>query len=536
MVPDGLGDGADRRPARLTWAFVALGVLLRLGRMALDFPLWWDEAFVGVNFLHRGYRDLLRPLDYGQVCPPLFLWAEKAAVEVFGFSATSLRLVPLACAVGSVFLFRHASGRVLKGWPWALATAIFAVAYHPIRHATDAKPYASDLFVATALLALALEWRHDPSRPRWLWALAAAAPFALAMSYPAAFVAGGIALALFVPVTKADRRDTRLAFGAFLLATVGSFAGLYVAVTRGQAAATLPAMQPDWSGAFPPLGSPWALVRWLVSVHAGSLMAYPCGDDRGASSLTLLAVLVGAGVLRRRGGRSILALCLGPLAVALVAAALRRYPYGGGAVAGAARVTQYAAPGLCLLAGLGAATLVGRLRRRRLALAISLVGLVAVGVVPLALEAGHPYRSVHSQRSRAFARLFWPEMAQGAEVACLRQDFGVGGWDSIHLGRPVALCNRAIYAPSLRPRWDAVSASHPLRCVLADAHPDDDRAVAAWLDSMRDRFELRDRRTVVANMAEPGAPKRLERYEVFEFIPNTAPGVGTAERPTPTRR
>ncbi len=315
MVPAGFGEEwrCDSRTRQATWAFVALGLLLRLGRGALDFPIWWDEAFVGANLLHRGYRDLLRPLDYGQVAPPLFLWAEKASVQLFGFSATSLRLVPMLCACVGVVLFRQASGRALRGRAWVLATAIFATAYHPIRHAADAKPYASDLFVATALLALALEWRHNPARIAWLWTLAAAAPFALAFSYPAAFVAGGIALALAPSVAKSRSTRASLAFLAFLLATAGSFAALYLTVTRAQAAATLPAMRPDWSGAFPPLDSAWNLLTWLVSVHTGTLMAYPCGGDHGASAATLLAVAVAVVVLwRNRRTRTTLALTLAP--------------------------------------------------------------------------------------------------------------------------------------------------------------------------------------------------------------------------------
>ena len=64
-----------------TWAFVGLGVLLRLTRYLMDYPLWWDEAFVAVNFIRRDYLDLLRPLDYGQVCPILFLWCRAGAGE-----------------------------------------------------------------------------------------------------------------------------------------------------------------------------------------------------------------------------------------------------------------------------------------------------------------------------------------------------------------------------------------------------------------------------------------------------------------------
>ena len=69
---------------RATWGFVGLGLPLRVSAYLLDFPLWWDEAFVGVNLLRRDYLGLLRPLDYGQVGPFLFLWAELASVGLWG--------------------------------------------------------------------------------------------------------------------------------------------------------------------------------------------------------------------------------------------------------------------------------------------------------------------------------------------------------------------------------------------------------------------------------------------------------------------
>ena len=148
-------DPRSRALAQATWVFVGLGMLLRIARYAMNYPLWWDEAFVAVNFIRRDYFDLLRPLDYGQVCPVLFLWAELAVVKLLGFSEWSLRLFPLACSVASVPLFRYAAGRVVRGVSLLLAVAIFAVSYHPIRHAADVKPYASDLLAAVAVLALA---------------------------------------------------------------------------------------------------------------------------------------------------------------------------------------------------------------------------------------------------------------------------------------------------------------------------------------------------------------------------------------------
>ena len=181
----------DRWFARATWTFVAAGHLLRVTRYLMNYPLWWDEAFVAVNFIRRDYLDLLRPLDYGQVCPILFLWCELAVVKLLGFSEWSLRLFPLVCAVASVVLFRHVTARIVRGLPWLLAVAIFAMSFHPIIHAADVKPYASDLMAALMLLAVAVEWLQAPERARWMWVMAVATPFVLALSHPAIFIAVG---------------------------------------------------------------------------------------------------------------------------------------------------------------------------------------------------------------------------------------------------------------------------------------------------------------------------------------------------------
>ena len=177
-------------------AFVWLGVLLRIVTFALNFPLWGDEAFVAVNLISRGYSDLLRPLDYSQICPLLFLWLELTAVKLLGFSEWSLRLIPTLASVGGVFLFAHIVGRVTRGPARMLAVGIFAVSYYPIRHGAEVKQYSTDLLASLILIALAVEWWNCPQNKRWLWALAAAVPLALGLSQPAVFVAGAVTLAL----------------------------------------------------------------------------------------------------------------------------------------------------------------------------------------------------------------------------------------------------------------------------------------------------------------------------------------------------
>ena len=52
-----------------------------------------------------GLHQLLRPLRFDQVAPPLFLWGEEAVYRTLGGSELSLRLLPLLAGLGSLFLF-----------------------------------------------------------------------------------------------------------------------------------------------------------------------------------------------------------------------------------------------------------------------------------------------------------------------------------------------------------------------------------------------------------------------------------------------
>jgi hypothetical protein len=513
------------------WGFIALGVLLRVVRYALNFPLWSDEAFVAANFLTRDYLGLLRPLDYGQICPVLFLWAERSAVGLLGFSEYSLRLFPLVSGVAGLLLFRRAAGTVVRGLPLLLAVGVFAISSPPARYASEVKPYASDLLAAVVLLAPALAWLSDRERTARLWALAAVAPLALGLSHPAVFVAGGVSVGIASAVWRTGRRKAVIPFLAFNLATAACFLALYVSIMRGQAAEMAEWRESYWGGGFPPLGSPVALARWLIDAHTGKMLAYPGGGDHGASTPTFLLAAIGAVVLWRQGRRSVLAALLGPFALTFLAAALHKYPYGG-----EARHMQYVAPAVCLLMAVGTAALIGMLPRpsyRLVATCLLSIGLIGGGVGMLARYVRHPFTAYYDVKSREFARRFWPALARDAEIACLVHDFGLYQRRPFNMYTSFYLCNQMIYSPPRDrgrnldgPRWEAVSADRPLRCVLFQGAPTLQKEVHSWLTGMTAGYELRRSDQFVLDMANPGGPKLDETITIFEFVPR--PGAAVA--------
>ena len=520
--------------AQATLGFVALGVLLRATRYLLNFPFWCDETMLAANFLDRGYADLFRPLDYRQVSPLLFLGIELTAVKLLGFSELSLRLFPALCGVASVPLFWQVARRLFRGVPLLLAVAIFAVSGWPLRFAAEVKPYASDLFVALGLTALAIEWRKAPSKVGWLWVLAATGPVGVALSLPAVFTVGAVGLALLVPVWRSARRQARVAFvlyGGLSIATFSSLLRFYKTAPQDH-----DYFHNAWAYAFPPLSSVWRFIVWFLDIHTGFMFAYPDGGRSGASALTFLAVVATIAVLWRRGSRTVFVLLLAPFGLALVAAALHRYPYGVHA-----RTMQYAAPVTCLLAGLGAAVLLrlvgSPLMRRRLLYGLT-AGLAALGVARLGSDLTHPYKFATDERARSFARWFWTELSRDGELACAGRDLGVV-FEPKHWTEDATdtyLCYQKIFSPRHRSgaKLDLgkVSAARPLRCVFFNETPGDDPSFQAWFAEMLTRYDLSNLRTFpVSSIERKRGPTWDQLYVVYEFVPKPHAAESVAKRP-----
>jgi Dolichyl-phosphate-mannose-protein mannosyltransferase len=346
-----------------TLAIVLVGLVWRIVRYSLAFPLWGDEAFLAVNFLTRDLPGLARPLEFGQVAPPGFLWAEWVVVRAFGSSELALRFIPFVAGVASLGLFWRFCAQVTTRRVALIAVAIFAVSIYPVRHANEVKPYAVDLLIALSILSLGqAAWRNDRSVRAWA-ALTVLGFLSVWCSYTAVFVVAGVGILLFARAVSS--RSPRSAAKAFAFAALSSmsWASMIFVFARGQLReAKWLTNLITWRESFPPLSEPGRIPLWMLRAHTGNMLAYPVGGANFASTGTFLLVLIGCvGVWARRPRRPLLWLLLGPLAAALVAAALQRYPYGT-----SARVTLYMAPAFCLLAAEGVATLLRSRRRVRI--------------------------------------------------------------------------------------------------------------------------------------------------------------------------
>lgn len=391
---------------RATLLLVSFGVFWRVARYLMAMPIWGDEAMLLVNYQTRDFADVFGPIEYCQIAPLLFHWAEMASLHLLGPSEWSMRLPSLMASLAGLGLFCVLARMTLSPLPRMLAIGILSVAIWPATTGSLAKPYACDLFFGVALLLPFAACRRQHDR-RWPFlVLCALAPVALTASYPAVFVAGAVGLAMTpATVQRGDRRQlTLLVLYHLLVASTFFLHYEFVgkphlnSVTYG--VSTADGMNNFWGKAFPP-SDPLRLLVWLPSTFAGEIFAYPIGSQRGGSVITLLLCATGSAVLWRQRQRDLLTAILLTLGLWFLAAALHKYPIG------SCRLGQHAAAGFCLLAGAGTAHLLRRFvnvdRARRAVLGLTVL-LILVGIGGFTRDLVHPYRDREARDSRNAVR------------------------------------------------------------------------------------------------------------------------------------
>ncbi len=328
---------AEARWTRVMVAIVLAGVGLRVAQYASRQSYWNDEAALVVNIFGHSARELLGPLSYDQAAPPLFLLAMRGAHVLLGRGEYAMRLLPLVLGVGALVLFARVARMTLPPAIAAVVLGLFAVSNHLITHAAEAKQYSGDVFVATLLLLLAVSGAPLVPPHKRLERASLVALVAVWFSHPTAFVFGGIALALGASAFR-ERSAHPVRILAAMAAPAVSFLALYFVSVRHQQSQML---FEYWGEKFVPLS--WTAPAWLV---LSSIDLFDYAYDKGGPFLFPLGAL-GAIYLWRTRRRELLAMLTLPVLLTLLAAALRRYPFGG------SRLTLFLAPPLLVLVGAG---------------------------------------------------------------------------------------------------------------------------------------------------------------------------------------
>lgn len=363
-------------------AAILLGLALRLVQYAANRSLWFDEAMLALNILHRSAASLTATLDFNQVAPIGFLQTEKLATHAFGASELALRLFPLFLGLASVPLFAFLAMRVLAPAAAALATVVFACAPGAVYYSSEVKQYSGDLAVGVMLLALALMLLDPVTSRRRRVAAAVVGAVAIPFSTASAFVVGGVAVALVARLLlRQDRvgEEAVAAVGLWLVSAIG-----LVVFTATRASKLETAIGTGSNLYLHATGGTGRHLTWARQVASGIWRTAGYPDSAPERYLHWpLAGLVLVGVLSLLRRKPVVASMLVlPLAVMAVASVLHRYPVFD-------RTVLFLVPATLLLVAEGAYAVVVMARRRAAQHTMAIVFVVLIAAAPLAHAAGN---------------------------------------------------------------------------------------------------------------------------------------------------
>ena len=326
----------------LVWAFMSLGIALRLRQYLFDRSLWNDETELVMNILRLSPTELLKPLNRGQIAPVGFLWLEKLSVHYLGTSEMALRLVPLLCGVSSLFLFLAVARRFLTAGAIPIAVALFAISDPVIYYASEVKQYSSDIVVALLLYLVmdALFAAHLRVRGAIIAALVGGV--AVWCSLSAVFILAGIGLAAAWVATRRRSRSSLLLLAIPAIVWAGNWF-LYYSISLRKSAIIYHGLTEYWQAAFAPF-PPTSVANflWYESTFF-DLFRSPAGLT--LVGIAAIAAFLGANEFRKREDSKFLVLLL-PIIAALLASSFHRYPFQG-------RLLLFLAPSLLLFVAAG---------------------------------------------------------------------------------------------------------------------------------------------------------------------------------------
>lgn len=149
-----------------TAIIIIIGLALTSYQFFFNRSLWNDEATLSLNIIHRSPSGLLKPLDYAQVAPILFLQIEHFCFYFISNSAFGLRLFPLLIYFASVYLFYQIlTFLVRNNLAIALALVLFVLNSVIIYYSSEVKQYMADVFVGLLLYFFLLKhYRNEPNK------------------------------------------------------------------------------------------------------------------------------------------------------------------------------------------------------------------------------------------------------------------------------------------------------------------------------------------------------------------------------------
>lgn len=135
-----------------------IGAILSILQFISNRSLWRDEAMLALNIVNKSHSELLKPLEYLQVAPILFLQIVKIFSKIIPNSEFGLRLFPLISYLLSLFLFCKIVKIIHKNYYTIIfSLSLFVFNATLIYYSSEVKQYMTDVLILTSIYFLILK-------------------------------------------------------------------------------------------------------------------------------------------------------------------------------------------------------------------------------------------------------------------------------------------------------------------------------------------------------------------------------------------
>ena len=389
-------DDARTRPFPIIWVLcglTAFAIIVRIAQFAHYRALFHDEALLASNVLDRSTRELFLP--YGDsMAPGAYMLLTKLAFMVGGVNEYAARFLPFLSGIVLVLVFYPVARRLTSPTSALIALGFLAVSKYLIEFSDFVRPYSSDALITVLLLGLALYTDSEQSQWRRYAQFGLFGAAAIWCSYPALFMLAGIGtVQLAWPLLQGEYARVRYPLGACVAWGLSFLMFYWVSIRSIRADADTMFLMNDYyqyANAFMPFPpTSFSDLKWF-NYHSIKTFEYPGGLT--LPGLGAFAFILGSIALYKHN-RKHLAYLLVPIAFALVASGLERYPFW-------ARTILWLAPILYILIGEGIASLweEGRSPKSTIAVVLILMTMFVPGVRAMRMI---PEPSSHHELNKA---------------------------------------------------------------------------------------------------------------------------------------
>jgi uncharacterized membrane protein len=312
------------------WLIIILGTLIRLRQYLVNRSLWLDEASLALNILERNYVTLLEKLEYGQAAPPMFLILTKFLTNIFGNNEYTLRFLPLAAGIISLYIFYKVSSHFLNEKALPIALILLSFTHYNVYYSAEFKQYSLELLTALIILLTAVKLYKSNYNNSKLLSFLITGIFAVWFSHTSVFILAGVGIALLIQLNL--ERDLEKKFKikksirliSIYLMWFASFLINYLFIIRYSAAGHFYEFWNNYFFQFPPLSlldikNYFALiVKFLVN---------PMGLGY-VSGIAIFFVIIGEYYLWKKEEKIFFYIINFPILILLMFAVLSLYPFG----------------------------------------------------------------------------------------------------------------------------------------------------------------------------------------------------------------